>query len=70
MIRERPLRLRQSRGKPRIRLVTCEGAIARLAMSEADVIREVFRLAAVEKKSCRTIAEDLKDLKAMEQAWH
>jgi len=32
-------------------------------MSEADVIREVFRLAAVEQKSCRVIAARLNDLR-------
>jgi site-specific DNA recombinase len=34
-----------------------------LAMSEAEVIREVFRMAAVERKSCRVIAARLNDLR-------
>src|SRR3954447_16073623 len=37
------------------RLVISHDPIPGLAMSEADVIREVFRMAAVEKKSCRVI---------------
>src|ERR1017187_5466284 len=34
-----------------------------MAMSEADVIRHVFRMAAVERKSCRVIAERLNSLR-------
>jgi transcriptional regulator with XRE-family HTH domain len=34
-----------------------------MAMSEADVIRDVFRMAAIEKKSCRVIAARLNDLR-------
>jgi site-specific DNA recombinase len=44
------------------RLVVSEDLIPGLAMSEADVIREVFRMAAVEGKSCRHIAERLNSL--------
>jgi site-specific DNA recombinase len=45
------------------RLAVCEEPIPGLVMSEAEVIREVFRLAAVEKKSCRVIAERLNTLR-------
>ena len=38
-------------------LVISEDPIPGLAMSEAEVIREVFRMAAVERKSCRIIAD-------------
>ena len=44
-------------------LVTSEEPIPGLAMSEAEVIREVFRMAAVERKSCRVIAARLNDLR-------
>lgn len=44
------------------RIVISEESIPGLAMSEAEVIREVFRLAAVEKKSCTVIATRLNDL--------
>ena len=44
-------------------LVISEDPIPGLAMSEADVIREVFRMAAVERKSCRIIAARLNDLR-------
>ena len=44
-------------------LVISEEPIPGLAMSEADVIREVFRMAAVERKSCRVIAARLNDLR-------
>ncbi len=43
--------------------VICEEPIPDLAMSEVDVIREVFRMAAVEQKSCRVIAVRLNDLR-------
>src|ERR1017187_9562683 len=43
-------------------LVVSEGSIPGLAMSEAEVIREVFRRAAVEHKSCRAIADRLNSL--------
>jgi DNA invertase Pin-like site-specific DNA recombinase len=44
-------------------LVVSEEPIPGLAMSEAEVIREVFRMAAVERKSCRVIAERLNGLR-------
>ena len=44
-------------------LVISEDPIPGLAMSEADVIREIFRMAAVERKSCRVIAARLNDLR-------
>ncbi|MEO8593053.1 MAG: recombinase family protein [Candidatus Solibacter sp.] len=44
-------------------LVVCEEPIPGLAMSEAEVIGEVFRMAAVEAKSCRVIAARLNDLR-------
>ena len=43
------------------RLVVSEDPIPGMAMSEADVIRDVFRMSAVEKKSCRVIATRLND---------
>lgn len=45
------------------RLVVSEEPIPGLAMSEAEVIREVFRMAAVEHKSCRVISARLNDLR-------
>jgi site-specific DNA recombinase len=44
-------------------LVISEEPIPGLAMSEAEVIREVFRMAAAERKSCRVIATRLNDLR-------
>ncbi len=41
------------------RLAISEEPIPGLAMSEADVIREVFRMATADKHSCRVIAERL-----------
>lgn len=49
--------------KRNARLVVCEDVIPGAAMSEADVIREVFRIAAAEKKSCIVIAERLNQLR-------
>jgi site-specific DNA recombinase len=43
-------------------LVVSEDPIPGLAMSEAEVIREVFRMAAVGRQSCRRIAERLNAL--------
>jgi hypothetical protein len=37
--------------------VVSEETVAGLAMSEAEVIREVFRMAAVEHKSCRVLEQ-------------
>lgn len=45
------------------RLEVCEEPIPGVEMSEADVIREVFRMAAVERKSCYVIAERLNQLR-------
>lgn len=44
-------------------IVVSEDPIPGLAMSEAEVIREVFRMATVERKSCREIATRLNDLR-------
>jgi site-specific DNA recombinase len=44
------------------RIVISEEEIAGAGMSEADVIREIFRLAAAERKSCRVIADHLNKL--------
>jgi len=44
-------------------LVISEDPIPGLTMSEADVIREVFRMASTEKKSCRAIADRLNALR-------
>src|ERR1019366_1336358 len=44
------------------RLVISQDPISGVAMSEAEVIREVFRMAALERKSCRVIATRLNDL--------
>jgi site-specific DNA recombinase len=43
-------------------IVISEDPIPGLALSEADVIREVFRMATVERKSCRAIGERLNQL--------
>jgi site-specific DNA recombinase len=45
------------------RLDISEDPIPGRAMSEADVIRDVFRMAAVERKSCRVIADRLNALR-------
>jgi site-specific DNA recombinase len=45
------------------RLVISEDPIPGMATSEAEVIREVFRMAAIEGKSCRMIAERLNYLR-------
>ncbi|MBL8238352.1 MAG: recombinase family protein [Bryobacterales bacterium] len=44
-------------------LVVSEDQIPGVTMSEADVVREVFRMAAVERSSCRIIAERLNELR-------
>jgi len=46
------------------RIVVSEEPIPNLAMSEADVVREIFHLSAVEKKSARQIAVRLNALRA------
>src|SRR5579862_5106990 len=43
------------------RIVISEDPIPGLVMSEADVIRDIFRMSAVEKKSCRVIAVRLNE---------
>jgi site-specific DNA recombinase len=58
-----PYGYRKAGEKRDARIVICEDPIAGLAMSEADVIREVFRMAAVEKKSCCFIAKHLNQLR-------
>jgi site-specific DNA recombinase len=58
-----PYGYRKSGEKQNARIIICEEPIPGLAMSEADVIREVFRMAAVEGKSCRVIATRLNDLR-------
>ena len=45
------------------RIAVFEDPIPGVGMSEPDVIREVFRMAAVERKSCRVIAERLNQLR-------
>jgi site-specific DNA recombinase len=45
------------------RIVICEDLIPGVAMSEPDVIREIFRMAAVERKSCWVIADRLNQLR-------
>lgn len=45
------------------RLEISEAPITGLAMSEADAIREIFRMAAVERSSCRVIAQKLNELR-------
>jgi site-specific DNA recombinase len=54
-----PYGYRKTGEKQNSHLVVCEEPIPGLAMSEAEVIREVFRMAAVEGKSCRVIAARL-----------
>jgi len=58
-----PFGYRKVGEKQSAHLMLSEEPIPGLAMSEADVIREVFRMAAVEGKSCRVIATRLNDLR-------
>jgi site-specific DNA recombinase len=58
-----PYGYRKAGDKQTSHLVVSEEPIPSIAMSEAEVIRDVFRLAAVEGKSCRVIAERLNDLR-------
>jgi site-specific DNA recombinase len=58
-----PYGYRKTGEKQNAHLVLSEEPIPGLAMSEAEVIREVFRMAAVEGKSCRVIADRLNDLR-------
>ena len=56
-----PYGYRKAGEKQTARLVISEEPIPGLALSEAEVIREVFRMAAVEQKSCRVIAARLNE---------
>jgi site-specific DNA recombinase len=58
-----PYGYRKAGEKQTSRLVVYEEPIPGMAMSEAEVIREVFRMTAVEGKSCRVIAARLNDLR-------
>ncbi len=57
-----PYGYRKIGGKRDAKIVICKDTLPGLAMSEDDVIREVFRLAAVDHKSCCVIAERLRAL--------
>jgi site-specific DNA recombinase len=58
-----PFGYRKIGEKGHSRLVVSEETIPGMDMSEADVIRLVFRMAANEKKSCRVIADRLNQLR-------
>ncbi len=58
-----PYGYRKAGEKQNSHLVVCEEPIPGMALSEAEVIRDVFRMAAVEGKSCRVIAARLNDLR-------
>lgn len=58
-----PFGYRQAGEKRHARIVISEDQIPDLGMSEADVVRDIFRMSAVEKKSCRVIATRLNDLR-------
>lgn len=58
-----PFGYRKTGEKRTAKLVVSEDPIPGVDMSEADVIREVFRMAAVERKSCRLIADRLNQLR-------
>jgi site-specific DNA recombinase len=49
--------------KREARIVISDDAIQKLEMSESEVVREVFRMAAIEGKSCRVIADRLNQLR-------
>jgi site-specific DNA recombinase len=57
-----PYGYRKDGEKRSARIVLSEEPIPGGSMSEVEVIREVFRMAAVERKSCRIIAERLNQL--------
>lgn len=57
-----PYGYRKEGEKRSAHLIISEEPIAGLATSEAEVIREVFRMAAVERKSCNVIAAWLNEL--------
>src|SRR5262245_6686529 len=52
-------RYREEGEKTKARLIISEEPIANLQISEAEVIRTIYRLAAVEKKSCQFISNYL-----------
>lgn len=58
-----PYAYRKAGEKRDARIVVCEEPIPGVAMSEANVIREIFRMAATERKSCRAIADKLNQLR-------
>jgi site-specific DNA recombinase len=58
-----PYGYRKLGDKQNAHIVVSEETIPGLAMSEAEVIREVFRMAAVEGRSCRVIAARLNNLR-------
>jgi site-specific DNA recombinase len=57
-----PFGYRKLGEKATARLVVSEETIPNLAMSEADVVRKIFQMSAVEKKSTRQIAARLNSL--------
>lgn len=57
-----PYGYRKTGEKRDARIVISEDPIPGMAMSEVDVIRDVFRMAAVERKSCYVIAVKLNEL--------
>ena len=58
-----PYGYRKTGEKQNAHIVISEDPIPGLAMSEAEVIREIFRMTAVEHKSCRVIATRLNALR-------
>jgi site-specific DNA recombinase len=58
-----PYGYRQDGEKRNARLVISDDPVLGLAMSEADVIREIFKMSAIGRKSCRAIASRLNDLR-------
>jgi site-specific DNA recombinase len=57
-----PYGYRKAGEKAAARLIVSEEQIAGLGMSEADVIRLIYRMAAVERKSCRKISDHLNEV--------
>ena len=57
-----PYGYRKKGSKGDARLVVCEELMAPIGMSEAEVIRMIFRMAGVEKQSCPRIADHLNGL--------
>ena len=58
-----PYGYRRAGEKRDARIIVSDEPIPGMAMSEADVIRDVFRMSAVEKKSCHVIATRLNALR-------